>query len=219
MGYYLRLLTSSDATVPLGELQEAFAELDYDEITFALDADEGEGETELSWSFVRVYGEGGVLLCDVSRDLRGQGDLVEDEVTSFHEELAEAQPRNAARWVRDQLAAVKAIYAVQVMNVDDDDDGADVPSILVSLLQGYLGGLIQADGEGFSNEDGHLIVWQFDDETAEGVWTAAVLTPNGAWEAFEMDLADPAQREAFKQGRRPPNAVVLADEDDDEDED
>ena len=41
-------------------------------------------------------------------------------------------------------------------------------------LFGTAGGIMQADNEGFSNEDGYHILWQFDDDVT-GDWWLRVL--------------------------------------------
>jgi hypothetical protein len=70
------------------------------------------------------------------------------------------------------------------------------------------GGILQADGEGFSNEDGYLILWQFAD-TVDGDWNMAVLDKDGSWIRFQMNLGDPEQRAAFLKGRVPEGAKIL----------
>ena len=59
--------------------------------------------------------------------------------------------------------------------------------------------ILQADNEGFTNEEGFHIVWQFSDSVS-GAWNMAVLQ-DGTWHHFKMDLGDPDHREAFLQRR------------------
>ena len=61
---------------------------------------------------------------------------------------------------------------------------------------------MQADGEGFTNEDGYHILWQFGEEV-EGPLKMAVLGEDGRWTEFEMDLGDRRQRAAFLAGQVP----------------
>jgi hypothetical protein len=56
--------------------------------------------------------------------------------------------------------------------------------------------------EGFSNEKGHHVLWQFS-EVVEGEWNVAVLDPDGKWVAFTMDLGNLEHRRAFLDGRVP----------------
>src|SRR5512135_3082541 len=61
--------------------------------------------------------------------------------------------------------------------------------------------IIQADGEGFTNEEGYHIVWQFADHVS-GPWKMGVLQ-DGVWQHFTMDLGDPDHRSAFLRGAVP----------------
>jgi hypothetical protein len=222
MGYYIRLLTPSTAVPSIAELQEALIDLGYDGITFAVE-ETGEDDSD-AWSFLRVYGDGGIPLCDISRDLLGAGDMVAEELNDFREELKEAKPKSAVRWLKERLDETKAIYALQVLVAAPDEDepededefaAASIPNVLLALFQGYLGGIIQGDGEGFSNEEGALVVSQFAEDD-EGEWTAAVLNADGSWTTFLLDLGDAAHRAAFEEGRVPAGATIVVDEDDGE---
>jgi hypothetical protein len=81
----------------------------------------------------------------------------------------------------------------------------------VHAIQGAIwtksGGILQADAEGFTNEDGYHILWQFSDG-AKGQWNMAVLD-QGNWVAFKMNLGDPGQRKAFLEGRVPKGVRLL----------
>jgi len=73
----------------------------------------------------------------------------------------------------------------------------------MDALREHAGGIQQADGEGFSNEDGFHILWQFS-EKATGSWWMAVLDETGKWVTYPMDLGNEKHRKAFKEGRIPP---------------
>jgi hypothetical protein len=61
--------------------------------------------------------------------------------------------------------------------------------------------ILQADREGFTNEDGFHIVWQFSD-TASGPWWMAV-REGDSWISFQIDLGRADHRAAFLAGRIP----------------
>lgn len=69
------------------------------------------------------------------------------------------------------------------------------------------GGILQSDGEGFSNEAGYTILWQFS-EAATGSWNVGVLS-DGRWVHFEIDLGNSEHREAFLQGMVPAGVRLL----------
>ncbi|MFZ4122228.1 MAG: hypothetical protein ACOYKM_11260 [Caulobacterales bacterium] len=217
MGYFIRLLTPSTHVPSLGQLQDDLDELGFDGVTFAVE-DSDADDTKVAWRFLRVFDEDGYPVCDISRDVLGEGDMVQEELADFRAELKDALPKNAARWAREQLEQVKSIYAVQILATDSDDDESEdsLPSVLLALLQGYLGGMIQGDGEGFSNDDGALVVWQFSDD-AQGEWLAAVMDGQGSWTPFMMDIGEPAHRAAFQEGRVPVGATLVSEDEDDDD--
>jgi len=94
------------------------------------------------------------------------------------------------------------MYAFQLLGGTDGKDGWDAVHALRSYIWKQVGGISQADLEGFSNEQGHHILWQFN-ETVNGEWDMAVLDSNGKWVAFTMELGNPDHRRAFLDGRLP----------------
>ena len=76
-----------------------------------------------------------------------------------------------------------------------------------SLLQDELTGIIQADNEGFYNEDGDYILWQMYNG-ATGTITAAYLNAKNKWISFKLDLADAKAIERFKDGLPPQQSFL-----------
>jgi hypothetical protein len=58
---------------------------------------------------------------------------------------------------------VKVIYAFQLLNGTDVEDGWARLHSLYNAVWEHAGGILQSDGEGFSNEEGYTILWQFSD--------------------------------------------------------
>ncbi len=81
------------------------------------------------------------------------------------------------------------------------NNGWDILGEVKSSIFAQVDGIIQADGEGFSDEDGYHILWQFSD-SAKGPWWMGVLK-DGEWIHFQMDLGNMKQREAFLLGKVP----------------
>lgn len=206
MGYYVRLLTPSTKRLGLPALRAALEEAERPDITLAPeDAD----DDEESWIGFLAYSEAGEPICFVTRDVVGEGDLASGELEDFAEELAEVLPKSGAAWVKEYLGTVKVIYAAQFMSGAFTVSGAGVPGLLLSLMQAQVGGIMQADGEGFSNEEGALVVCQFADDT-ERAWTAAVWDDTAnAWRTFQLELENPAHRTAFEEGRVPDGVELL----------
>jgi hypothetical protein len=68
------------------------------------------------------------------------------------------------------------------------------------------GGILQADIEGFSNEAGYHILWQFED-SVKGPWWMGVLQ-DGEWVHFKMGLGNQKHRAAFLRGEVPQGVGV-----------
>jgi hypothetical protein len=126
----------------------------------------------------------------------------------FIEEVQLHKPEAAAVWLRDYLRTVKVIYAFQLLSGTEINDGWAVLHRVYSAVWTVAGGILQADGEGFSNEDGYTILWQFG-ENASGTWKVGILENSGRWVHFEMDLGNPSHREAFLDGKKPDGVKLV----------
>jgi hypothetical protein len=104
-------------------------------------------------------------------------------------------------WLTAFLRSVKTIYCFQHLSGTEIDDGSAALGAVSEAVWARGDAIFQADGEGFSNEDGCHVLWQFRDSVS-GPWQMAVLH-GGNWVPFEMDLGDVRQRAAFLEGRTP----------------
>jgi hypothetical protein len=195
MSYFVRILTVADLHPPasaLGDDLEGLAQL---RVTAGDDA---------TWTKLVVASRGGVDVAEVVCD-PADSEMGREELREFFEEIAAAEPVSGRRWVEAYLRRVKSIYAVQVLEGAAEDDNASVLEDFLSVLAGHAGGILQADFEGFTNEEGAQVLWQFPDD-AEGPWVCAVLDEQGEWQPFEMDLEDAGQRAEFRAGKVPEHA-------------
>ena len=119
----------------------------------------------------------------------------------FVEEIDDCRPETGVAWLKEYLASVKTIYAFQHLQGADTEDGGNVLHALRSRLWERGDAILQADNEGFTNEEGFHIVWQFSDSVS-GPWNMGVLQ-DGTWYHFKMDLGDPDHRAAFLNGEVP----------------
>ena len=62
-------------------------------------------------------------------------------------------------------------------------------------------GIIQADREGFSDEKGYHILWQFSNSVKRPWWMSVL--KDGQWVRFQMDLGNRKHRAAFFRGQVP----------------
>jgi hypothetical protein len=106
----------------------------------------------------------------------------------------------------EYLSNVRTIFAFQVLRGTDVKNGWDILDYVKGSIHEQVGGILQADAEGFSNEEGYHILWQFSD-SVKGTWWMGVLT-EGEWVHFQMDLGNKRHREAFFRGEVPKGAKL-----------
>jgi hypothetical protein len=160
-----------------------------------------------SWEQLLLAHPNGPEIALIECNLVTSNELGQEELEEFILEVAHYQPASAAQWLKVYLSRIKVIYALQLLSGTDVGYGWNAVHAVQGAIWRKSGGILQADSEGFTNEDGHHILWQFC-TTATGKWNMAVLEQE-KWIAFEMDLADLDQRKAFMEGRVPPHAQVL----------
>jgi hypothetical protein len=200
MGYYIRVLGIYTEPVALDVLE---AELKQNGLTARLDPDEDDGP----WSVIAVKTDNGATLAQIEKNFVFPGCLAQAELEEFREIIRVHQPASAVQWLDEFFGRIKVVYAFRVMDAALIEDNFEIVSALKRAIWGKSGGLLQNDLEGFSNDEGYHILWQFPDDVT-GDKYCAVLN-NGAWVKFRMDLGDHFQRMAFWAGEVPQMAVLL----------
>lgn len=197
MGYYIRVLGTNPVEIPLESLRATASPA-------VIEAkDDGIGE----WQNIVLRHKDGPAIASIEKNLVVEGGLGADELQEFIEEVPLCHPEVAARWLLDYFTRVKVIYAFRLLSGTDVKDGWSSLHNVYSTVWASAGGILQSDGEGFSNEAGYTILWQFS-ENAEGPWNVGVLS-EGGWVHFEIDLGNPEHRKAFLQGSVPAGVQVL----------
>lgn len=201
MSYYLRVLSTSADAIPLSELQST---LERENLRAVLSAEEGAPE---DWTQLTLRHADGREIALIERNLVEEGSLGSEELDEFADEIADCKPANAAQWLLDYFSGVRCIYAFQVLSGTDHKNGWDILGAVKDTIWSAAPSILQADGEGFSNEDGYHILWQFSD-SVDGEWWMGVLR-DGQWKHFQMDLGNHKHRESFFQGQIPSGAKIL----------
>jgi len=195
VGYYTRVLSKDEVFPAFDELAQ-FIRAEHS--NYKLTIEDG---TEEKWETLLLSSNDGIEVALLERNQVLDGFLGQDEVAEFIEETQECKPETGVAWLHEYLAEVKTIYAFQHLQGADTEEGGNVLHALRSHLWERGDAIIQADLEGFSNEDGYHIVWQFSDSVS-GPWNMGVLQ-DGTWYHFSMDLGDPDHRAAFLNGEVP----------------
>ena len=200
MSYYIRILGTENPDVHLDEIIES---LDSEGLTVKLGILKSERPEK--WTYLELRNEKEEVLAVVERDTVKEGAIGKEELDEFKQTILDFQPVTAARWLSEFFERVQVIYAFRLMPIGMEDDNYPIITSTQSYIWQKVKGILQADEEGFSNEEGYHILWQFPDDV-DGSWNCAVLNPDGKWENFSMDLADKQQQKAFKDGVVPAGA-------------
>ena len=195
MGYYTRVLSKDEEFPPLDELAQ-FIRAEHPQFKLTL-----ESGTVEEWESLLLSGMDGVEVAVIERNPVFDGSVGQDEIADFIEEIQDCRPNSGVQWLEDYLASVKTIYAFQHLQGSETADGGNALHALRSKLWERGDAILQADNEGFTNEEGYHIVWQFSDSVS-GAWNMGVLQ-DGVWRHFSMDLGDPDHRAAFMRGSVP----------------
>jgi hypothetical protein len=201
VGYYTRVLSKYEDFPSFEELAQV---VQAEHPAFRLTVEEG---SEDGWDSLLLSGEGEIEVAVLERNPVSDGSLGQDDIAEFIDETRDCKPQNGVEWLHDFLAEVKTVYAFQHLGGSETEEGLAALHALRTFLWQRGESIIQADMEGFTNEDGYHIVWQFSD-TVSGAWNMAVLQ-DGTWHHFQMDLGDPDQREAFFRNEVPPDAASV----------
>lgn len=165
---------------------------------FRLIVEEG-GEEE--WETLLLASKDGIEVALVERNPVFDGSIGQDEIAEFIEDTEDCRPESGVQWLHEYLDEVRTIYAFRPLQGSDTVEGGDALHALRSALWERGDAILQADGEGFTNEEGYHIVWQFSDEVT-GPWNMGVYQDD-LWHHFKMDLGDPEHRAAFLAGEVP----------------
>lgn len=171
---------------------------------FRLTVEEGSAE---EWNVLLLAGLDEVEVALIERNPVSDGSVGQDEVADFLEDLRDCKPNSGVQWLEDYLDSVKTVYAFQHLQGAEMVEGGNALHALRSALWERGDAIIQADGEGFTNEEGFHIVWQFSDSVS-GPWKMGVLQ-DGVWQHFTMDLGDPDHRTAFLKGAVPGDLTAV----------
>lgn len=201
MAYYTRVLSKQEEFPSFDELAELIRTEHPD---CKLTIEEGDEE---DWEVLLLSGDDEVEIALIERNPVSDGSVGQDEIADMVEDTQDCKPETGVAWLHDFLAEVRTVYAFQHLLGADSEEGSVALHALRSFLWERGGAIIQADLEGFTNEEGHHIVWQFSDSVS-GPWSMAVLQ-EGSWHHFDMDLGDPEHREAFLNGEVPPDVASV----------
>jgi hypothetical protein len=195
MSYYVRLLTAAEKTVPFNEIEKQGNSLKLVSGSDAL------------WEKIEIYEPADNLISVVERLPLSSGDTGQTTLAQLKSAVDNSYPLNAREWLKEYLSAVKTIYSFQLIGENITKEGWPVMGRVQNLLKDTLTGIVQADNEGFYNEEGDYILWQMY-AGAAGTIPAATLDEKGQWISAQLRLDDDRAIEQFKQGLPPPKGFL-----------
>jgi hypothetical protein len=196
----MRVLGIYEDVISVGELR---AELEKEGLTASISSDQDDDP----WSVLDVEAASGTRLVQIEKNFVFPGCLAQAELDEFRTLIRAHQPLSAVQWLDNYFERIKIVYAFRVLEGALIDDNFEIVSSLKRAIWGRSGGLLQNDLEGFSNDEGYHILWQFPDDISGDKYCAVL--DNGVWVRFRMDLGDTFQRMAFWAGEVPQMAVRL----------
>jgi hypothetical protein len=192
MSYKTRILTPSEKIIPFSTLKKVS-----DRIKLV-------AGTENLWEKIEIYDGHDILLATleyaaVSPDSSGDATL-----KGLGKSIQDKYPVNARQWLTNYFTTVKSIYTFNIFPDRMNKNNWLILGGIQNFLKDSLGGIIQADNEGYYNEAGLYILWQMY-EGATGNATAASLDENGEWVpySYSLRLDDKKAVDLFKQGIAP----------------
>lgn len=203
MGHYIRILSPSEKIPSIARIKIALAK---EKLAATLTV---ESDDEQKWTQLSLAHKDGNEIANIERDALTSSALVSEEIEAFLEEISDCKPASAAAWLAEYLPVVKTIYAFQVLSGTGEENGWDILGTAKDSIFNQVGGIIQADGEGFTDEEGFHILWQFSN-SVKGLWWMSV-HKDGEWLRFQMDLGNKKHRAAFLRGHAPDGVEITDD--------
>lgn len=196
MGYFTRVLSRLDTVPELEELEEVLLR-EHPGCRLEIEETDEDGV----WESLLLTTVDGIEIAALTRNPVFDGSTGQDEIADLLEDACDARPESALRWLEDFMEQVQTVYCFQHLSGWETEEGSAALHALRHTLWARGEAILQADHEGFTNEEGYHILWQFAD-TVSGSWNMAVLQDE-TWRNFSMDLGDQEHREAFWAGEVP----------------
>lgn len=196
MAYCTRVLTKLETVPELDELEDLLLG-EHPGCRLEVEDTDDDGD----WTSLLLTTLDGIEVAVLERNPVDDGSAGQDEIADLLEDMRDAKPETARQWLEEFLDQVQTVFCFQHLQGSEFVEGAAALHALRHKLFERGESILQADHEGFTNEEGYHILWQFADSVS-GAWNMAVLEDD-TWRTFSMDLGDPQHREAFFQGHVP----------------
>jgi hypothetical protein len=161
-----------------------------------------------SWTNMTLYLVTGQPVVEIEKFSHDEGTLTEkiqETVRQLLDHENHVKPASAVKWLCQFMKRVKVIYEFRPMQAINSDAGWEIFNEVWMNLRHTETGIVHLDGEGFTNEEGCQITWEYPGEES-GELKVAVLNEKGEeWIEYIIDLANQEQKELFMAGKAPDN--------------
>ncbi|MCB9480789.1 MAG: hypothetical protein H6681_05090 [Desulfobacteraceae bacterium] len=117
-------------------------------------------------------------------------------------------PQKNMKWVKKYISKTKVFYEFIPLSQFESEEDWEILSIIQTEAWVNSRGIFQYIDEGFTNESGDLVLWDYP-FSITGKRIAAVKDFTGRWKTFEMDLESINQRKSFFEGKVPKNSKLI----------
>jgi hypothetical protein len=159
-----------------------------------------------SWTTLTLYLDSGEPVVEIEKFSQQDEtlvDAIQETVRLLLDDKNPVKPTSAVKWLCQFMSRVKVLYEFRPMQAINTNEGWKIFNEVWTNLRETLQGIVHLDDEGFTNEDGVQITWEYPGEET-GDLKVAVLNEKGEeWIEYTMDLANQAHKELFMAGKAP----------------
>jgi len=190
MAYKVRLLTPSQKVIPFSVMKSLSAHIKL------------AAGTEQLWERIEILSANNTVVTTLDKDIVNPDSVGESILMELRTLIADKYPVKARQYLDNYFYTVRVIYTFNIFPDRMDKDAWLLLGGVQNFLKDSIGGIIQADKEGFYNEMGDYILYQMYENAFGGV-PVAVLNEKGQWISYSLRLGDEKGVDLFKRGIAP----------------
>lgn len=158
------------------------------------------------WEEITLFLESGDSVVEIEKITCDSGNFreaIEETVRTLLDDQRPVRPASAVKWICQYMKSVKVIYRFRPMPGIDTELGFELFNEVWTRLKNIEPGIVHCVDEGFTNEDGAQITWEFPESSSGTVKAAVLEAEGGSWREFQLDLANQEQQSSFLAGKCP----------------
>jgi hypothetical protein len=198
-----------------------------------IESEEGEEDFPGSWSTLTLFLDNGEPVIEIEKYGLAEGNFtsaIQDTVRMLLDDKKPVKPASAVKWLCQFMSRVRVLYEFRPMPAVKTEAGWELFNEVWTNMRGILRGIVHLEDEGFTNEQGAQITWEYPDENDAGTGSdaalhgtiaqaatdkiadeklkVAVLDKNGQdWIEYLINLANQEQRALFMAGEAPDKPI------------